>query len=85
MKVRVVRGRADLARFVDLPWKIYRNDPNWVPPLKASVRALLDVKKHPFYEGGKTAEAEEAVRVAAAIHPERAVSVWKPSREARKR
>ena len=58
MKMDVVRGRADRARFIDLPWKIYRDDPNWVPPLKASVRALLDTVKHPFYEGGKTAEAE---------------------------
>ena len=58
MKVSVVRGRADRARFVDLPWKIYQDDPNWVPPLKASVRSLLDTAKHPFYEGGAAAEAE---------------------------
>ncbi|MCG6949149.1 MAG: N-acetyltransferase [Acidobacteria bacterium] len=58
MKVRPVRNRSDLARFVDLPWKIYRNDKNWVPPLKASVRELLDVEKHPFYEKGRAAEAE---------------------------
>ena len=58
MKVSVVRGRADRARFINLPWTIYRNDPNWVPPLKASVRSLIDTAKHPFYEGGKGAEAE---------------------------
>jgi GNAT superfamily N-acetyltransferase len=58
VKVDTVRGRADRARFIDLPWKIYRDDPNWVPPLKASVRALLDTDKHPFYEGGNAAEAE---------------------------
>ena len=58
MIVKTVRGRADRARFVDLPWKIYHGDPNWVPPLKASVRALLDTGKHPFYDGGRGAEAE---------------------------
>jgi GNAT superfamily N-acetyltransferase len=57
--VRPVRGRADRKRFIDLPWKIYRGDPNWVPPLKASVRAMLDVKGHPFYDGGREAELEQ--------------------------
>jgi len=56
--VRTVRGRSDRTRFVDLPWKIYRGDPNWVPPLKASVRELLDVERHPFYDGGRAAEVE---------------------------
>jgi GNAT superfamily N-acetyltransferase len=56
--VKAVHGRAERARFVDLPWKIYHGDPNWVPPLKASVRALLDTGKHPFYDGGRGAEAE---------------------------
>lgn len=58
MTVRPVRGRADRKRFIDLPWKIYRGDGNWVPPLKASVRELLDVKRHPFYAGGSEAELE---------------------------
>jgi len=56
--VRPVHGRADRARFIDLPWKIYRGDRNWVPPLKATVRELLDVDRHPFYDGGKAAEIE---------------------------
>ena len=58
MRVSTVRGRSDRKRFVDFPWKIYRDDANWVPPLKASVRALLDTSKHPFYDGGEAAEAE---------------------------
>jgi GNAT superfamily N-acetyltransferase len=56
--VKPVKGRADRKRFVDLPWKIYRGDSNWVPPLKASVRELLDVNRHPFYAGGREAEME---------------------------
>ena len=58
MTVKAVRGRSDRTRFVDLPWKIYHGDPNWVPPLKASVRELLDVDRHPFYDGGRAAEVE---------------------------
>ena len=58
MKVREARGRSDLSRFVGLPWKLYRDDRVWVPPLRASVRAMLDQDKHPFYDGGDGAEIE---------------------------
>lgn len=58
MRVDRVSGRADLAAFVNLPFILYRNDPNWVPPLKADVRKLLDSEKHPFYDGGREAEIE---------------------------
>ena len=58
MKVRPLRGRSDRARFIDFPWKIYRGDHNWVPPLKASVRELIDVDRHPFYDQGRAAELE---------------------------
>lgn len=44
-----VSGKADLAAFIDLPWRIYANDPNWVPPLKAEVRDLLTPGKNPFF------------------------------------
>lgn len=46
--------KKDLNAFVDLPWEIYKNDPNWVPLLKMAVRDLLN-PKHPFY---KTADAK---------------------------
>ena len=42
--------KPDLKKFIDLPWSIYKNDPNWVPPLKMAIRDLLNEKKHPFYE-----------------------------------
>jgi GNAT superfamily N-acetyltransferase len=56
LQVREVQGRAERGLFIDLPWKLYRDDPMWVPPLKASVRALLDSGRHPFYAGGADAE-----------------------------
>jgi hypothetical protein len=40
-------GRA-FKQFINLPWKIYRDDPYWVPPLKSDIRSLLSTK-HPFY------------------------------------
>jgi GNAT superfamily N-acetyltransferase len=47
--VREVAGRADLERFLRLPWRIYAGDPNWVPPLLSDMRTALDPQKHPFY------------------------------------
>ena len=36
-----------LARF---PWHIYRDDPNWVPPIYMDRLTLLNPEKHPFWE-----------------------------------
>jgi len=58
VRVDQVSGRADLAAFVNLPFTLYRDDPNWVPPLKADVRKLLDQNRHPFYDNGREAEIE---------------------------
>lgn len=52
MAVRIVpvERHADLRTFVDFPWKIYRSDSNWIPPLKKSVLRLLDKEQHPFWK-----------------------------------
>lgn len=51
-KVEIVRVKtsSELNAFVDLPWEIYRDDPNWGPPLKRQFRRLLTPGKHPFWE-----------------------------------
>jgi GNAT superfamily N-acetyltransferase len=48
--VRPVAGRADLERFVRLPWQVYAGDVNWVPPLLSDMRKVLDPAKHPFHQ-----------------------------------
>lgn len=50
--VREVVSKRDLNRFVKFPWKIYRDDPNWVPPLLVDIKEFLDSKTHPFYLHG---------------------------------
>jgi len=49
IEVRTVSSKKDLMRFIKLPWKIYQNDPHWVPPLILDRKNLLDKKKNPFY------------------------------------
>lgn len=50
VSIRPVAGKADRAAFVDLAFRIYADDPNWVPPLKDEVHGLLDPKKNPWFE-----------------------------------
>jgi len=45
----VVTSR-EFGRFIDVPYRIYREDPHWVAPLRMEMRKLLDVKKNPFFE-----------------------------------
>lgn len=41
------RGRSE---FIDLVYRLNRDDPNWVPPLRADMSELLNEKKNPFFE-----------------------------------
>lgn len=50
-----VSSKKELNDFISLPWTIYKNDKNWVPPLKMAIKDLLS-PKHPFY---KTASMEK--------------------------
>jgi GNAT superfamily N-acetyltransferase len=36
-------------RFIRLPWRIYRNSPQWVPPLIFERKQFLSRKKNPFF------------------------------------
>ena len=42
--------RADTRRFVDLPYRLYRDHPQWVPPLRMDIELMLNKQKHPYYE-----------------------------------
>ena len=48
--VRPVDGKPELDAFIKLPWRLYRNEPNWVPPLLMDVRKRLDRTRNPFFE-----------------------------------
>jgi GNAT superfamily N-acetyltransferase len=50
LEVRPVAGRRDLATFIRLPWQLYRDSPNWVPPLISERRRHLDKRRNPFFQ-----------------------------------
>ena len=52
-EIKVVTSKKDLDKFIRLPWKIYKNDTNWVPPLIRDVKFKLNREKHPFFEHAK--------------------------------
>ena len=47
--VTPVQSKSDLKVFINLPWQIYRGDPNWVPPLRRDLKKQLDPSEHPFF------------------------------------
>ncbi len=36
--------------FIKFPWRIYKGDPNWVPPLLSERKAFLDPTKNPTFK-----------------------------------
>lgn len=52
LEIREVHSGSDLNRFIKLPWRIYAEDPHWVPPLLIDVKDFLNRRKHPFYRHG---------------------------------
>lgn len=53
MNIRPVLTKADKKAFVELPYRLYATDPNWVPPLKDEVYGLLTPGKNPWFEHGE--------------------------------
>lgn len=51
--VAPVAGARDRRAFVALPYALHRGDPNWPPPLRRDVRALLDPGRNPFFAHGE--------------------------------
>ncbi|HUT34612.1 MAG TPA: N-acetyltransferase [Planctomycetota bacterium] len=50
VQVREAITRSERRAFLRLPWRLYRGDPNWVPPLLSSAARTLDAKRNPFYQ-----------------------------------
>lgn len=50
VKIRRVENEKDKIDFIKLPWEIYKNDSNWVPPLIFDVRKNLNPARNPFFK-----------------------------------
>src|SRR5512136_776219 len=47
MKIIPVTTPVALKKFIRLPYKLYKNDPVWVPPLMSEVSKQFDRKRNP--------------------------------------
>src|SRR5574340_1057234 len=43
------QNRRDVNRFIDFPFKLYQDNPYWVPEIRSAARFVFDRKRHPFY------------------------------------
>ncbi len=50
LTIKPVGSRSEQKQFVNLPWKLYADDPMWIPPLLMDHRKLLGYKRHPFHD-----------------------------------
>ena len=43
-------SKAEVNRFIQLPFDLYEGHPQWVPPFIVDVKTMLNPDKHPYYE-----------------------------------
>jgi GNAT superfamily N-acetyltransferase len=49
LEVRPVESKRELSTFIKLPWRLYRNEPNWVAPLLLERKQFFDRERNPFF------------------------------------
>jgi GNAT superfamily N-acetyltransferase len=67
--IRPVETKKDRKIFIDLPFRLYADDPNWVPPLKSEALGLITPEKNGWFSHAKAQLflAEEDGRVVGRI------------------
>jgi GNAT superfamily N-acetyltransferase len=53
IEVRRVETARDRNNFLKFPWRIYRKDPIWVPPLIAEMKKRIDPQQGAFFKRGE--------------------------------
>ncbi len=51
--IRPINSKRDRKAFVDLPFRLYADDPNWVPPLKGEALGLITPEKNGWFSHAK--------------------------------
>ena len=53
VEVEKCAGRRDLKQFIDLPFRLHANHPQWVPPLRLERRLFLNRRLNAFFTHGE--------------------------------
>ena len=48
--VKPVAGRRERKLFLGSPWRLYRDDPHWIPPIRMDLEEMVGYRPHPFYQ-----------------------------------
>ena len=75
IEVHAVSTKQQQRDFLNLPWKIYDGDANWIPPLRMHQKEMVGYAKHPFYRSAQIQTfiayrgTEPVGRIAAILNP----------------
>ncbi len=50
IQIKPVETKKEFKEFIKLPWRIYKNDKNWVPPLISDMKKKFNPQKFPYYQ-----------------------------------
>jgi len=50
IEISPVKNEKELRLFIEFPYRLYKNNRYWVPPLKRDIYNLFDKRKYPFWE-----------------------------------
>jgi hypothetical protein len=50
VEIHLVNTKKELLAFIKLPFKLYKGDPNWVPPLIMEQKNFFNPQKNPYFE-----------------------------------
>jgi len=53
IRIRRVRGKRDLRRFIKMAWSLYKGNQHWVPPLISDMEQMLTPGRNPFWENAE--------------------------------
>jgi GNAT superfamily N-acetyltransferase len=74
--VKPVSSWFDRQRFINLAWSLYRDDANWMPPLRINQREMVGYSRHPFQQSSELQtflawrDGEVCGRIAAIVNHE---------------
>jgi hypothetical protein len=52
MSIEIIKisSEREIMTFIELPWRIYRDDTYWIPPLIMDRKKILNINKNPFFQ-----------------------------------
>ena len=53
--IKEIKNKADMKKFIALPYGLYRDKTNWIAPLLISQKSLFDFEKNPFWKNSEYA------------------------------